>query len=145
MARETKPADPVTPSHAARGAADGGTRGQTRSCGSGHAFPSRTDSFHGQFRERNQGSGYGTLTVGRVGLVSRVKSDGTGRSGGSTHPAVQLFLNAVPRCRDQGTSGRKISQRGIPMRRSPFSIVIAVAGFAVMWFWGPTIVGWMTR
>jgi hypothetical protein len=30
-------------------------------------------------------------------------------------------------------------------RRFPLSIVIAVAGFTVMYFWGATIVGWMTR
>jgi hypothetical protein len=30
------------------------------------------------------------------------------------------------------------------MRRFPLSILIAVAGFIVMWFWGAPIVGWMT-
>ena len=28
--------------------------------------------------------------------------------------------------------------------RFPFSILIAVAGFIVMWFWGEPIVAWMT-
>ena len=45
-----------------------------------------------------------------------------------------------------GPRGRKISERGVPVtRRFPLTILIAVACFLVMYFWGETIVGWMTR